>query len=218
MTPLGDALRAASSIDDTSLLQMHLEEQLTTQVGRRRSIAALSRRLCPYTSSFRIDELDVGFDDGSSAQLVLKDLGRDGMVEQARARPAFLYAPLREINAYRWVLPQAPAGTPALFGAIADAAAGRYWLFLERVKGLQLPQVGRFETWQRAAAWAARLHTTFSPLHARQIAERAGALVYDDAFYWRWMRRAQEFVTGPGEERRIVADVARRFGAVVDRL
>ena len=217
MTPLSN--RAVSWTEDPSDVQPQLEITLAEQFGRSRPIASLSRRLCPYTSSFRIDELTIGFADGSRMDLVLKDLGRDAMVEEARTgRPDFLYAPQREINAYRMVLSQGPAGAPILYGALAEPTADRYWLFLERVDGVQLPQVGTFRTWERTAAWIARFHASFTPLKARDLARRAGALAYDDAYYWRWLRRAQQFTNTTGEVRRIMTGIARTYGAVVDRL
>jgi hypothetical protein len=64
----------------------------------RRSIVTLTRRLCPYTSSFRIDELDVRLEDGAKMQLVLKNLSAEAMLDHARARPAFLYEPLKPLT------------------------------------------------------------------------------------------------------------------------
>ena len=87
-------------------------------------------------------------------------------------------------------------GTPDWYGAFTDPLRGRYWLLLERVNGPQLSQVGAFSTWERTAAWIARFHGAFSPLRAQQLAKRSGVFVYDEAFYWRWMRRAQRFAEG----------------------
>jgi hypothetical protein len=211
--------QAALVPDDTSQIRPHLQERLIDYFGERRSILKLGRRVCPYMSSFRLDQLNVRFNDGSSVQLVLKDFSRDAMLEDARrARPEFLYEPRREISAYRWILPHAPAGTPAWYGAVADPPAGRYWLFLEQVNGPQLTKVGTFSTWERTAAWIARFHSAFSPLRAQQLAERSAAIVYDKAFYWNWLHRAQRFAARDPEKRRIVDAVARRYAAVVERL
>jgi aminoglycoside phosphotransferase (APT) family kinase protein len=212
--------RAASALlDDELTWRPRLQERLTDRFGERRLIRKLTRRLCPYSSSFRLDELDIQLVGGSRVALVLKDLSREGMIEDARrARPEFLYDPRREINAYRWILPHAPVGTPDWYGAVTDPLRGRYWLFLERVKGPQLTQVGAFSTWERTAAWIARFHGAFSPLRAQQLAERTGALVYDEAFYWRWLRRAQRFAENDPSRRRIVDGIARGYEAVIDRL
>ena len=166
---------ATALVQGTEVLQPYLEERLADYFGRWRSILKLDRRPSPYSSSFRIDKIRVRFDDDSNVRLVLKDLGHEAMGEEARrARPRFLHDPRREINVYRWILPHAPAGTPAWYGAVTDPPAGRYWLLLEQVRGSQLTQVGAFATWERTAAWIARFHAAFSPLRARQLAERSG--------------------------------------------
>jgi hypothetical protein len=218
VTPTSRSLAALASIDDTALLQAQLEDALAEHFGRARAIQTIERRLCPYTSSFRLDELTVQFEDGTTADLMLKVFDREAMVEDARrGRPDFLYRPLREIDAYRLILPHAPAGTPTWYGAVTDVAADRFWLFLERVDAVQLTQVGSFEAWERTAAWIARFHAGVSPLRASQLADRAGTLVYDAGFYGRWMRRAQEFVHGTAE-RRVIRNIARRYDAVIERL
>ena len=202
----------------TSDLKRHLENQLSTQFGRRRSIVKLTRRLCPYTSSFRIDELDVQLEDGARMQLVLKDLSAEAMLENARARPAFLYEPRREIQAYCSILPHGPAGTAAWYGAVTDPSAGRYWLFLERVRGLELRHVGAFSTWERTARWIGRFHRSFSPAHLRQLARQSTVLVYDEDFYWRWLDRAQSFARRRLATRRILDRIARSYRFVIKRL
>jgi Phosphotransferase enzyme family len=218
VTPMPRSLAAIASIDDTALLRTQLEKCLAEHFGRARAIKTIERRLCPYTSSFQLDELTVRFEDGTHVDLMLKVLGRAAMVEEARrGRPDFLYSPLREIDVYRWILPHAPAGTPTWYGAVSDVAADRVWLFLERVEGVQLTQVGSFEAWERAVAWIARFHAAASPLRASQLADRSGTLVYDAGFYGRWMRRAQAFMHGTSE-RRVIRTIARRYDAVIERL
>src|SRR5262245_43355440 len=201
----------------TSELKRHLENQLTNQSGRRRSIVKLTQRLCPYTSSFRIDELDVQLEDGTRMQLVVKDLSPEAMLDSARTRPAFLYEPRREIQAYCSILPYGPAGTPAWYGAVTDPSSGRYWLFLERVRGLELRHVGAFSRWEQTARWIGRFHRSFSPARVRQLARQSTVLVYDDDFYWRWLDRAQRFARCLAE-RRILDKIALSYGSVIRRL
>src|SRR5262245_38120226 len=118
-----------------SELHLHLEDRLASHFGRRCRIAQLHRRPSPYSSSFPVEELDVVLDDGSTLQLVMKDLSAQAMAEQARlARPEFLYEPRREIQVYRWILPFAPSGPATWYGAVTNAAIRRYWLLLERVQ------------------------------------------------------------------------------------
>ena len=211
--------RKGLSPPDTSELKLHLESRLGKHFGKRRSIVRLDRRLCPYTSSFRIDELDVWFEDGSEARLVLKDLSPEAMLEAARrVRPAFLYEPCREIQAYRWILPHGPQGTATWYGAVTDQNVGRYWLFLERIDGLELRHVGAFSAWERTARWIAQFHRSFPAARVRQLAQHSKFLVHDREFYWRWLERAQRFVAKDRTTQRLLDRIARRYAPVVERL
>src|SRR5262249_49049042 len=148
--------------ENTLDVRAQLEEDLAACVREHGPIRQVDRRTCPYSSSFQIDELNVGVKDGRVLKLVVKDLSRDGMLETARlARPEFLYDPQREIDVYRWILPHAPSGTATWYGAEADPVSGRYWLLLERVRGLQLAHVGAFSAWEQTARWIARFHRSF---------------------------------------------------------
>jgi hypothetical protein len=211
-------LATARPLDQAAGLEQQLEEQLRKVFGRRKPIRRLVRRFCPYTSSFHIDELDVHFSDRSSLKLVMKDLSFAGMLETARAvRPEFLYEPRREINAYRCILPHAPAGTAAPYGAVVEPSIGRYWLFLEYVDGLQLSQVGSFAAWMQAAAWVGRFHASFPAGRAEHLVRRSNLLVYDEQFFWQWIHRAQRFASGR-TRRQQIERIARSYGAVVKRL
>jgi Phosphotransferase enzyme family len=206
------------ALDQASGFHPELEERLAEHFGERRPIRRIRRRLCPYTSSFHIDELDVRFRDGSVLKLVMKDLSRKGMLEAARrARPDFVYEPLREIKVYRSILPHAPPGTATAFGAEISSRAGRYSLLLENVGGLQLSQVGSFAIWEQAAAWIARFHRSFSPTRAEQLVKRSNLLIYDERFYWHWMERAQRFARQP-YRRSVIDRIARRYAPIVKRL
>jgi hypothetical protein len=205
-------------LDRSSGLQRLLETRLAQCFGERRVIRQLVPQRSPYTSSFEIDELDVRFGDGSSLWVVLKNLSPEGMLHAARvARPEFLYEPRREIDAYRWILPHAPPGTAARYGAVVEPSAGRYWLFLERVNGLQLSHVGTFAAWEQTAAWIGRFHRSFSAARAEQLVQRSNLLVYDEQFYWRWLHRAQRFADCRSQ-RREIDRIARRYAVVVKRL
>lgn len=212
-------LSTAPATPRSSELRMHLEKVLSIHLGRHRSIVGLSRRLCPYTSSFRIEELDVRLDDGTDLRLVLKDLGEEGMLDEARrARPRFLYQPTREIQTYRWILSHGPAGTPVWYGAVTQPRIGRYWLFLERVDGLELRHVGAFSAWEQAASWIGRFHGSFSPARVQALARSSQFLIYDAEFYACWLDRAQRFCRRNAAGRAGVGRVARKYAAVVERL
>jgi hypothetical protein len=180
---------------------------------------SIARRPCPYTSSFAIEELDVRLSDGTELPLVMKDLSPEAMGESARrARPAFLYEPRREIHAYRRILPRAPAGTAAWYGAVVHPARRRYRLFLERVEGLELRHVGTFAIWERTADWSARFHATFRAASPGRLAQSSRLLVYDEAFYWRWLERARAFACRRPAVKLLVEGIARRYAPVVRRL
>jgi Ser/Thr protein kinase RdoA (MazF antagonist) len=166
---------------------------LLAQSARR--IVSLERRPSLYRSSFVLEELDVRFSDGSSLPLMFKDLSPQALLDEARrAKPAFLHDPRREIEVYRSLLNGRALGAPHYYGSVADSQTERYWLFLERVAGIELYQVGEFETWQQVARRLAVLH--------RELAQQAMTirpthlLIYDRAFYELWPRRAQVFLTG----------------------
>ena len=105
-----------------------------------------------------------------------------------------------------------------------DVQPGRYWLFLERVTGLELRHVGEFATWQQTGQWLADLHTRFAPAAASLSESPALRLLrYDDEYYRLWLHRAQAFVqraklsksTGAlkGFER-----LASRYDDIIERL
>jgi hypothetical protein len=203
----------------SSELQLRLEERLGSHFGRRCSIVKLEKSPCPYASSFPVEELDVQFGDGSRLELVMKDLSSGAMPEQSRrARPDFLYEPRREIQAYRWILPSAPAGTPMWYGAVANSTIRRYWLFLERVDGLELRHVGAFSIWERAARWIAQFHRAFPEAAIARLVQTSRLLVYDEAFYWLWVERARRFAARRPRVRRLVDRIALRYEPVVRRL
>jgi hypothetical protein len=203
----------------TPEFQLQLEQRLASHFGRQRAIARLDRRFCPYTSSHRLDELDVRFEDGSEVQLVMKDMSDDAMLEDARrARPEFLREPSREIDAYRWILPYAPRGTATSYGAVTDPDGDRHRLFLERVDGLELRHVGDFSAWEETARWIARFHRSFPHARLRQLTEQSSVLVYDEAFYWRWLRRAERFGVHDDSAKAVIDRIARCYEHVTERL
>lgn len=133
-----------------------LQRALTETRGTPTEVAELVRRPFAYETSFAIDELEVRLADGERLALVVKDVGAGGLSAAAAAtKPADTLDPDREIAVYRDLLDPERLGTPRFHGA--DAAQGRRWLFLERVEGEVLTDIGELEVWCEAAAWAARL-------------------------------------------------------------
>lgn len=174
-----------------------LERMLSEHFGGHRRIQRLRRRRSNYASSYRIENLEVQLDDGKRLSLVFKDLSAGSLLKEARdVRPSFLYRPQREIETYRSVLDPEQLGTAICYGATQRLEVERYWLVLERVKGPLLWQIGRIESWKRAAHWLARLHSRFSNGHRRPVPDLPESLVrYDQEYYRRWMERARRFLS-----------------------
>ena len=105
-----------------------------------------------------------------------------------------------------------------------NVTTGRYWLFLEKVPGVELYQVGDFGIWQQAARWLAKLHSHFAGQDIREsLAPAAHLLIYDRDYYWTWMSRAQEFLDSArpsprDSDRNSMAWLAGRYSQVVERL
>lgn len=200
-----------------------LEHALSQHFGVVRSIAKLERRPSPYRTSFALEELDLLLDDGTRLRLMFKDLGSQGLLAGAReAKPAFLYNPLREIETYRAILAPSRLGEAFCYGAVVEPQIGRYWLFLEKVPGVELYQVGEFATWQQVARWLAGMHGRFAE-DVKSLTRATPLLRYDGDFYRLWMRRAQGFLRqGDSLEskdvRRRFERLAGRYDQVVERL
>ena len=144
-------------------LRLALEQVLSEYFGCRCPIRVLRRRRSNYSSSCGIENLEVEFARGRRLSLVFKDLSPTALLKTAQAvRPRFFYDPLREIETYRTVLDPGRYGTAICYGAIHQPELQRYWLFLERVRGPLLWQVGKITSWRRAAQWLAGLHTEFN--------------------------------------------------------
>src|SRR5438105_7729145 len=102
-----------AQIVSTAELRKALEDTLSHHFGAQRAIAKLERCPSATSSSFAIEELEVHIDDGTTLQLVFKNLGRRALLEGARqAKPVFLYHPLREIETYRTILAPNLPSTP----------------------------------------------------------------------------------------------------------
>src|SRR5258707_482948 len=125
--------------------------------------------------------LDVTLTNGTQVPVIFKDMT---LLEEARhVKPSFLYDPLREIEVYRDVLAPRALNTAKFLGAVTKN--GRNWLFLERVTGDLLWQVGDVAIWRAVARWLARLHRT--PANSPRLFR------YDRAYYRQWMERATTF-------------------------
>lgn len=183
--------------------------------GRSRRVRALERRESPYRSSFALEELDVELEDGERLALIFKDLGEKALSDSARTvKPPFLRNPRRELEVYASVLGPADLGTAECFGAHVEPAAGRYWLFIERVAAVRIFEVGERSTWEYVAGWLARAHRRLASRRPR-----TGSLLrYDAEFFRMWPGRALRSADLDESVRRRLAEVAAGYEAVVDRL
>ena len=157
----------------TAELRGALQEALSRRSGTQQRVVGLKRRPSIYSTSFAIEELDVRLQDGTSLRLLFKDVSQHAVLESARqVKPTFLYDPLREIETYRTILEPNRLGTATCYGAIVDQRAGHYGLFLEKVPGVELYQVGDLTTWQHVARWLAAMHARFT-LETERLAQDA---------------------------------------------
>jgi thiamine kinase-like enzyme len=169
---------------------LHTLQELLEEAGVG-PIAAVERRPSPFRTSFPTEEIDLRLVDGEERRLLGKQLDWDGLSSTAQlAKPKFLHEPERELAVYRTVLPQAPSGPPRFFGSAE--MEGEHWLFVERVEGRELFQVGERELWEQAARWLARFHGAMAPQLDRHRAE-GRLLDHDAAFYRGWIERAERF-------------------------
>jgi Phosphotransferase enzyme family len=190
---------------DDSVLREALERMIGGADGR---LVALARRPYAYRTSFPLEELDVRFADGRRLSLISKDLDRTALDEPAReAKPEFLHDPLREIVVYRDVLAPMGLGTARYYGSLADPERRRFRLFIEKVAGVELWQIGEIELWEEAACWLARFHEEASRIASPHL------LSYDAGFFAGWLERALVFARGD-----VLSRVAARYDDVVTTL
>jgi hypothetical protein len=204
-------------------LRHALEEELGRYFGVPRPIARLERRPSPYRTSFALEELTVAFEDGDFLQLMFKDLSRQSLLHAARlAKPPFLHNPQREIDTYRALLTPAALGTPIYYGSVIDTAQGRYWLFIEKVDGKELYQIGEFALWQQVARWLAAMHNHFANLASQShLPVLPSLLCYERDLYRRWMERAQEYLQPAGlsqDASTHLRRLASGYDGIVERL
>jgi Ser/Thr protein kinase RdoA (MazF antagonist) len=206
---------AASDAELRSVLERALDE---AGIGPPREI---HRRPSEYRTSFPLEELDLTLEDGTELRLVFKQLAWAALDEEARlAKPEFLHDPRREAAVYASVLAPAALGAPRYYGSAIDPEAERYWLFIERVEGRELHQVGDLELWQAAASWLGAMHLSLGADLERH-AGRGRLIDYDQAYYRRWIERARQFAAAPGqpESRSEALDwIAARYEPVIEGL
>ena len=186
------------------------------------TVVALARAPYPYSTSSPLEEVGVRLTDGREMQLLLKDLTWERLLDDARhTKPRFLYEPRRCITLYEDVLPGTGIGA-GCYGSFADDSAGRYWLLLEKVPGVELWQVGDVATWRRVARWLAHLHRRLEGQADELAAGNAHLLRYGSDLLRLWPARALDTLAGKGkvsaEERELLAAVVSGYDSVVGKL
>jgi len=203
-----------------------LRAAMTSVFGRVQAsrIVDLDAWPMPYASSFTIDEVTVRFDDGRSLELVCKGTGKAAMLAEARRiKPRFIHHPLREIATYERILAPLAAGAPRFYGSVVNRQRGDYWLFLERVRGVPLTEVGDFAVWRHVSAWLGEMHARLARDPGLPDAAALVPLVrYDRANAGVWMDRAQQHleadVSRPRSVRRRFASLGSRYDVFLDEL
>lgn len=173
-----------------------LERALRPMLDERyEKMAILERRPFPYRSTFPLEEIVLGFADGDRRSLIFKDLTQYGPTDRVwEVKAPFLHDPLREIEVYRHVLGPNGLSAPECVATVVEPDRGRYWLFLEKIEGELLWQVGDMDVWCLAAGWLARMHAGFA---GRTNTLPLRLLVHDQEYYARWLERARGFVRWP---------------------
>jgi hypothetical protein len=167
-----------------------LQQQLRLHFQPHCRIVAMERNLSPYQSSFRLEELSVFLDNGAELKIIFKDLSRAAMSEEAlQIKPEFIHEPDREIEIYNKVLAGAGLGTARFLGAVRTGRENRCWIFMEKIAGRELYQLGEMECWRRAAQWLSRFHARFSP-EVESLRRAVPLIEYDENYYRIWMQRA----------------------------
>jgi hypothetical protein len=200
----------------TEELRSALERVLADHFGRTRAVVILKRELAPYRSSSHLEELQVSLEDGSVLDVVFKDPGRQ-VGTNRQVKPEFLADPQREIETYRTVLSNRRLNTPVFYGAVVDPSASKHWLFLERIPGTRLKELGDFALWQSAARWAATLHLTYAPAVA-DLRKREHLVKYDRAYLERWIGRARHVSGGTAAAAIQIETLAQSYDALIERL
>ena len=207
----------------TDELRTILEQELSQHFGAPHQITRLSRRPFEYRTSFPIEELAVDLDDGKHLELIFKNLSWQALSDEVRqVKPSFLHNPLREIAVYQKLLTLFPSGAAICCGVFVDEPRQCYWLFLEKVQGRELYQIGEFETWQTVARWLAEFHGHFTK-HDNRLMKMAPFLRYDAAYYRRWTKRAYAFANRDHTAQQRMAKtalawVAERYEKVIEQL
>jgi Ser/Thr protein kinase RdoA (MazF antagonist) len=155
-------------------------------------VVDMTRRPYRYATSAPLEELHVETADGAKIELILKDLSRDRLLDEAAAtKPEFLHRPERELETYRRILAPAAIG-PRCFGVVAESDPPRHWMVIEKVPGVELWQVGELSVWEEVAGWLGGLHASFAGRREEVAEANPHLLDLSEEWFSSWCRRALE--------------------------
>ena len=208
-----------SSAADQAQLRDALEKLLFEYYDSPVKIVHLKRDISEYSSSFAIEDLEVELENGLVLSLMFKDLSSRAMLEEARrTKPNFLFDPRREIEVYRSILSQSEIGTPSYYGSVISERDEQFWLFLEKVPGIELYQVGNFDIWLETAQWLAKFHKRYEGRIDR-LASETPLVCYGWDFYQVWQDRARSNLQTRKVATPVQIDIlVRGYHHVIERL
>jgi hypothetical protein len=220
------ALQEQSKGRGTSEALCMLPTMLARALGPEHRIRAMEHRPSSRRSTFAMEEIDVLLTNGELLRLILKTVGPQGLLPNARmSKPLFLHDPLREIEFQQHVLSTKPElGTPRLFSSVVEPARERYWMLSERVIGTTLEGAANIERWRSAARWLARMHTELAHLANEPLARGTlRLLVHGGDLLRMWVGRAITVVRAqdpfiPRDLFTGLQELGARYDAVVERL
>jgi hypothetical protein len=198
-----------SSVGDGDLIDA-LRKGLEPSITRKRGIRKILREVSSYQSSYPLEQVTLIFDDGAPFDLVFKNVSPDAVLPTApRTKPEFLDGPGHEIDVYQNILASRGLGTPYYYGSHIDHANNHFWLFLEKVSGQELYQIGDMSVWLSVARWLARFHSHFNRFDTQPQETGFGLKLLDRPYYQQWIARAVQFMTGAKADAERLATMQR---------
>jgi Ser/Thr protein kinase RdoA (MazF antagonist) len=182
-------------------------------------VNAVRRSPYRYATSAALEEVVLVGERGESGALILKDLSRESLLDDARrTKPAFLHEPLRELETYRAIIGPAGIG-PRCVAAFSDRERSRHWLLLERVDGVELWQVGEMEVWREVARWLGEFHARYAARLAELREANPHLIEYSPEWFALWRDRARAALSRSADGRAPqLAGALERYDEVIEAL
>lgn len=179
----------------------------------------LTRRPYRYATSAPLEELGVRTEEGGELKLIFKDLSRERLIGQARhSKPPFVWEPRRELECYRQILTPAGLG-PRCVAAVADPEIPRHWLFIEKVPGVELWQIGEVTVWEEVGRWLGRLHASFAACADEVRGSNPYLVEHSEAWFRGWKERALSALSQSADDRAAALERAlARYEEVIEAL